>query len=780
MRSYKWLYFFGAVFLSVLMLSPYFWYGQPILNENYMFRTWFVSGVYSGLGSDNSFQWVSNVDFGLPRVGNPLFGTFYIPAYLGALIGEPLTSYILWLSSMILGLIGSWKFFSLFSQRRDLVFLAGALFVLSGVLFNTSVISLYAERMMFVPWTLYFFWKGVCEDRVGLLVTASVLHALHFLAATSFTWFYVSAGLGFVLLGYFVHLTRRAENPIETIPAVRAIFKIGTIFFGLCALLVLMQVLPVLEYASQAVHRGQTLSQYVKTGRFDVDEFWLAPFWFPGAFGDTRQLFFFANLSYLGWIPIYLSLLWLSSITRKQVGYVSLLLLCIILAAANMSPMKEIIRAMPGMAGVRFSSFWMLAWNFVIILMMLKAGERWGTRISVEKALRVALWTLAMTVVMAIVLVAYHHAPLSSELIRPLLVGSLVCTIIWSARKWDLSRTTTFSAIIVIALLDFASWSIRSPIKAVGINPGYIKYINDLGSPQSRDMLKVGGPGKGRALALSSQGGSGQPAKLLVSGGKMEWAFSFSSYPLSRSYEVVKRLGYSQITATGRVAMRMTANEFFTPKRHNLTQALNIKYYLLDGEEDKRFVEALGFKFLTHDAYSGFDLYEDVSALPRVVWYSGARTVTDIDEALSIVDAGPPFVKGALIEMSDGHEPVWMNSLQGTSSTKSDFEIDYQATKVTISGRSEIPGVLVLSDVNFPGWTVTVDGQEVDMFAANVVGRGVFVGAGDHVVVFKYRPWPLWLGGGLSALGWFGVLVYAAYCWISSRRQPYDVETVSS
>jgi len=101
MRSYKWLYFCGAVFLSVLMLSPYFWYGQPILNENYMFRTWFVSGVYSALGSDNSFQWISNVDFGLPRAGNPLFGTFYVPAYLGALIGQPMTSYILWLSSMI-------------------------------------------------------------------------------------------------------------------------------------------------------------------------------------------------------------------------------------------------------------------------------------------------------------------------------------------------------------------------------------------------------------------------------------------------------------------------------------------------------------------------------------------------------------------------------------------------------------------------------------------------------------------------------------------------------
>jgi len=753
-------YFALSLLIPFFVLLPYFLNGEPIENENYMFRAWFVTGVFSGLSFDNSFQWVSNISFGLPRAGNPLYGSFYLPAYLGAYINQPLSSYIVWLSSMSLGLIGSWKLFSLFTERRELAFLAGTAFILAGVLFNTSVITLYAERMIFIPWTLFFFWKGVRDDKIGLIVASSVLHALHFLASTSFTWFYVSASIVFFLLGYFIHLIRQSEHNNNVVDEFWTVFKIGGVFFCLCAALVLVQILPVLEYDSLAVHRNQPLSEYLKTGRFAPRTLFLAPFWFPGAFENSRQLFMFSNLSYLGWIPIFLGVLWASSTPRKQVGYLGLLLLCVIFAAASMTPIKEIIRAMPGMSHVRFTSFWMLAWNFIILVIAVKAGNQIGVSISTARAMRIALIVLALSGVTTLFLFFAKGAPASLELMRPLIVGAGVCFLFVGAQKWQLKPKTILQGLAVIALLDASSWAVKVSLRDKPESNIYTVTLNDIRAPQAKDILQVGGFGQGRALALCSPDGKGVPYRLNVSGSRMEWAFTFSSYPLRRSWEIVRRLGYSQSTVCEREALRLSANEFFTEERLNLTRSLNIRYYFLDGQADKEFVEALGFKFITHDAYSGYDLYEDVEAFSRAVWYSDARIVNDVDEALLALGAKSSLSQNAIVEIKSEDVPDWLKNPTGLVSTRINYQTKYQATKVVVSGKSKEPGVLVLSDVDYPGWIVTVDGEKAEMFPTNIVGRGVFLPAGEHVVTFEYRPWLLWIGMLVSSITWLGVIAY--------------------
>ena len=49
-------------------------------------------------------------------------------------------------------------------------------------------------------------------------------------------------------------------------------------------------------------------------------------------------------------------------------------------------------------------------------------------------------------------------------------------------------------------------------------------------------------------------------------------------------------------------------------------------------------------------------------------------------------------------------------------------------------------GLLVLSDVNYPGWQATLDGEAAPIVPANYLFRGVFVPAGEHVVTFRYAP----------------------------------------
>ena len=77
-------------------------------------------------------------------------------------------------------------------------------------------------------------------------------------------------------------------------------------------------------------------------------------------------------------------------------------------------------------------------------------------------------------------------------------------------------------------------------------------------------------------------------------------------------------------------------------------------------------------------------------------------------------------------------------------------------------------GLLVLSEVFYPGWEALVDGQPVPLLRANVALSAVLLPAGRHRVELRYRPASLRLG--LLISGATG-LVLAACALVSARRR---------
>ncbi len=63
----------------------------------------------------------------------------------------------------------------------------------------------------------------------------------------------------------------------------------------------------------------------------------------------------------------------------------------------------------------------------------------------------------------------------------------------------------------------------------------------------------------------------------------------------------------------------------------------------------------------------------------------------------------------------------------------------YQPNKLTytVDGKG---GVLVFSEIYYPGWTATVDGQEVELGRVNYVLRALHIDAGKHEVVLSFFP----------------------------------------
>ena len=64
----------------------------------------------------------------------------------------------------------------------------------------------------------------------------------------------------------------------------------------------------------------------------------------------------------------------------------------------------------------------------------------------------------------------------------------------------------------------------------------------------------------------------------------------------------------------------------------------------------------------------------------------------------------------------------------------------YEPNELTYDVRSEKGGLVVFSEIYYPGWTATLDGEPLAIGRADYVLRAVRVPAGKHEVTFSFRP----------------------------------------
>jgi hypothetical protein len=165
------------------------------------------------------------------------------------------------------------------------------------------------------------------------------------------------------------------------------------------------------------------------------------------------------------------------------------------------------------------------------------------------------------------------------------------------------------------------------------------------------------------------------------------------------------------------------------------------------------------------DTFAGGIRLHRAPALPRAYLVPRARTVYDAPAAdgdltsparALLVSRFDPL-REVLIVRQPGESAVE----GGTPSDRIDRPVqfvEYGPRRIHL--RADAPGDcwLVLSDTWYPGWTATVDGDEIPVFRANLAGRAVRLSAGTHDIVFRYASRPLRQGWVLAALGVVGLV----------------------
>jgi hypothetical protein len=89
----------------------------------------------------------------------------------------------------------------------------------------------------------------------------------------------------------------------------------------------------------------------------------------------------------------------------------------------------------------------------------------------------------------------------------------------------------------------------------------------------------------------------------------------------------------------------------------------------------------------------------------------------------------------------------------------------YSPQRVELDAVLEQPGLVILADVHYPGWKLTVDGKPAPIIRANFLMRGAALDAGKHHLVYTYEPASFYVGlwisaGGLIAFGILGLVFW--------------------
>lgn len=104
--------------------------------------------------------------------------------------------------------------------------------------------------------------------------------------------------------------------------------------------------------------------------------------------------------------------------------------------------------------------------------------------------------------------------------------------------------------------------------------------------------------------------------------------------------------------------------------------------------------------------------------------------------------------------------------------------VGYEPERVEIATDSPRDGFLVFSDTYRPGWSASVDGRSTPILRAQTAFRAVRVPAGNHRVLFFYRPASLRVGAAVSLLALAILAAWPAISWQRLRRRTPTLEEI--
>jgi len=147
--------------------------------------------------------------------------------------------------------------------------------------------------------------------------------------------------------------------------------------------------------------------------------------------------------------------------------------------------------------------------------------------------------------------------------------------------------------------------------------------------------------------------------------------------------------------------------------------------------------------------------------LPRFYFTEKVRDISDIDEAYKILwETGVIWEEGRFNPKTETLvERIDFNTVEfDTSNSKVEIQ-KYSNNKAKLNITAESDEFLVFSDTYYPGWKAYIDGQQVKIYKANGIVKGISIPEGKHIIEFDYLPNNFWIYFSISMTTFISVII---------------------
>lgn len=146
---------------------------------------------------------------------------------------------------------------------------------------------------------------------------------------------------------------------------------------------------------------------------------------------------------------------------------------------------------------------------------------------------------------------------------------------------------------------------------------------------------------------------------------------------------------------------------------------------------------------LAYDAPGPLAVYENPDPLPRA-WLVPAAQLLPDEEAVLAALKQPSFEPMHAVVLVQRHDipsiPATADESDPSSMAGPVSVLAYSPNEIVLAVHAERPGYLVLSEVWFPGWLATVNGEPAPVWRANYTFRALPVPPGDLEIRLWYAP----------------------------------------
>ncbi len=700
-------------FHKILLGQAYFW--EDFIYQNYPFRVFAATSLAQGelpLWNPYTFN-------GMPFLADIQTTVLYVPSLLLTLFVSNGTLHHYWLALMIilhfvLAGVGMFYLAKSFPLGNVPALFAGAAYMLSGYMIVHAIHQQNVTLVAWYPLVVLFFRRALSEQRWLYVFVCGLVLGHSILAGYPQLSLYLYFFLGVYFL--FELLTMFKGKEIFSRPALMMTAKAASIVL-LSVALAMIQLLPTVEL-SDLSQRAQMTFEKASEGSLAWSQ--LATVLFPKMFGTAGA----HGYEYFG--PGVYFYYWETCI------YVGILPL-VLAAIATLRRKEKYVAFFFGMA--LFALLFALGNNFILFKLFYEFVPGFAKfRIPARMGI---LLTLSVSLLSAFSLQYLLHEPraererktLRNILLGTVGVGLLVYFMIISGAFARSYVETTYPQVA-----EMVSKGI-TPSLLVLVGSGAVLFLVIAKGYASRvsglllvgmflvDMFVFGG---------NQNNGSINPGEYFRR--RSDLVEFFKKEGEKELFRVNTRNARGLLPGWDRnqgMIDRIFTMEGYTPL------ALQRAYAPLSSNDQSFDLLNVKYKTVFDERTGQQTLVEHTTRLPRAFFVYDVHVTRTEEELLAylkspefdhrttaVLEKPPPFVL-----MKPVSSPAWKARITS-----------YRNNGIVIEAETSHDGLLVLSEIFYPGWNAYVDGTETDIYRTDYHLRGIFVSAGRHTVEVRFEP----------------------------------------